>query len=406
MSKTLLIIITTMSEVFSISLGMTNAVPDNKTLQTLKTSTTSDPLNNSDPSSGGGDEFDNNMREDKYSETLIRAKTGSITFLIFLGLTGNSLSIVIIKQGLIKNGVWVHIMCLAISDNCVLFMSFLYEFSKEPVNYWGHIRNNNKFICKLFNTCFPIFIATSHNILACMTISRSITIVKPYKQPASQKMAFTMVACIIIYVMVLYVPYGVTVFGVVGIQKGTIDPLTGQPITIKLCTTLPRFKKYHEYFTWAGMLVSFIIPVVSIITANIAIIITLIRRSQMKTIQRDNSRVQHDSRINHILVFVSSYFVISVSPMIIYVNVILQYVLKDRIKGVAYNNVAWSIITYLNTTNYVGNFFMYCLTGQIFREETKKFIKKIFQCYQHPSNAHNPRAVTASRSANKSMPSD
>ncbi len=386
---------------------MTNEVPENTTLHTY---TTSDPLNNPDPSSGLEDEFDNNMHVDKYSETIIWAKTGSMTFLIFLGLAGNSLSIVIIKQGLIKTGVWIHIMCLAISDNCVLVMSFLYEFSKEPVNYWGHFLNNNKYICKLFYTCFPLFIATSHYILACMTISRSITIVKPYKQPAGQKMAFTMVACIIIYVMVLYVPYGVTVFGVVDIPIGMDDPLTAQPITITLCSTLPRFKTYHEYFLWADMLVFFIIPATSIITANIAIIITLIRRSRNKTIQRDNSRVQNDSRINHMLVFVSSYFVISVSPMIIYVNVLLQYVLKDPIKWVAYNNVAWSIITYLNTTNYVGNFFMYCLTGQIFREETKKFIQKIFKCNQHTSNVQNPRfesiAMTASTSANKSVSSD
>ena len=411
-SKTFIFIIISISEVFSIISGVTNTVTDNTTHQTHETSSTSDPLNNSDPSSGGRAEFYNNIHVEKYSETLIWAKTGSTISLKILGLVGNSLSILVtIKQGLIRTGVWVHIMCLAISDNCVLVMSMLMEFSMEPVNYWGHFLNNNNLICKLFYTCFPIFVATSHTILAFMTISRSIMIVNPYKKPAGQKMAFTMVACIIIYVMVVYVSYGIVVLGVASIPTGMVDPLTGQPITIKLCSALPRFEKYHEYLVWADMLVLFIIPAMSIIIANIAIIVTLVRRSRNKSIQRDNSRVQNDSRINYMLVFVSSYFVISVSPMIIYVNFLIPYVLKDPINGFAYDNVAWTIITYLNTTNYVGNFFMYCLTGQIFREETKKFLQNIFKCDQHVSNVQNPRfefrAVTASTtSANRSMSSN
>ena len=100
-----------------------------------------------------GDEigYGYNKGLDKYSETLIQAKIGSIIFLIIIGIIGNSLTVLVtVKQGLIKTGIWCYILCLAISDNCALVIIFLYEFSKEPVNYWGDILNNRNFICKLF----------------------------------------------------------------------------------------------------------------------------------------------------------------------------------------------------------------------------------------------------------------
>ncbi len=391
--------------VISISSGTTNSIIDNTTFQTSEISTTSDHQNNSGPVNGSGGKYDNSM--DEYSETLMHGRTGSIIFLIVVGLAGNSLTILVtIKQGLIKTAVWVHIMCLAISDNCVLLAQFLYEFSKEPVNYWGHFLHRNDFICKLYFTCYTIFLTASHTILAFMTIQRSITIINPYKEPPGQKRGFIMVAYIIIYVMVLYVPYGVTAFGVVGIPIGMDYPLTGQPSTIQICRTVPWYTKFHEYFLWADTLIMLIIPAMSIIIANVAIIVTLIKRSKNKNIQRDTSKVRNDSRINHMLVFVSSYFVFSVSPMIIYVNYLPQYVFKDltKVDLFASDNVAWSIITYLNMTNYVANFFMYCLTGQIFREETKKVIYGIFKCNRTGNNVQNlkfqSRTETASTSAN------
>ena len=409
-SKTFLIIVHIII-VISISPGMTNTVAENTTFQTSEISTTLDPQTTSDPVHGSGDKHENSM--DKYSDTLMHGRTGSIIFLIILGLAGNSLTILVtIKQRLIKTAVWVHIMCLAISDNCVLLGHFLYEFSKEPVNYWGHFLNSNHFICKLYFTCYTIFFVASHNILAFMTIQRSITIINPYKETPGQKRGFIMVACIMIYVLVLYVPYGVTLYAVMDIPIGMVDPLTGQPVTIKICHTQPWYAKYHEYFLWAETFIMLIIPALSIIIANAAIIVTLIKRSNNKTIQRDNSKVRKDSRINYMLVFVSSYFVISVSPMIIYVNFVSQYVFEDEVEGFAtdHYNVAWSIITYLNMTNYVGNFFMYCLTGQIFREETKKFIYGIFKCNRTGNNIQNPRfdsrTETTSTDANRSTASD
>ncbi len=244
-SKSFLIIVHVIIAI-SISSGTTNTVVYNTTLQTSEIST-SDPRNNSDPVNGSGDKYDNNM--DKYSETLMHGRTGSIIFLIIIGLAGNSLTILVtIKQHLIKTAVWVHIMCLAISDNCVLLAHFLYEFSKEPANYWGHYLHRNDFICKLYFTCYSIFLVASHTILAFMTIQRSITIINPLKEPLGQKRGFIMVACIVIYVMVLYVPHGVTAFGVVGIPIGMDDPLTGQPITIQICRTVPWYAKWAVPF--------------------------------------------------------------------------------------------------------------------------------------------------------------
>ncbi len=377
----------------------------------MDNSTTPHLLNETDSIEEVSHGYDKSL--DRYSETLIQAKTGSIIFLIIVGIIGNSLSILVtIKQGLIKTGIWCYNLCLAISDNCVLIILFLYEFSEEPVNYWGDILISSIFICKLFLTSSSVIIGSSNTILAFMTISRAITIVSPYTKPPGQKRAFIMTACIIIYVMVLYVPYGTIVFGVVSYPIGMNDPLTGQPIVINTCGKLPKFAQYFDYFWWADLFVVIIIPAVSIISANIAIILNLIKRSRNKTIQRNQSKKNIDLKITYMLIFASTYFVLSVSPMAIYVNFLWDYFYDDVTKAFAYDNIAWSTVTYLNMTNYVVNFFLYNLTGQTFREETKKCILGIFKCNRSGNDISNPRfqsrieSNTAPTRINRSTGSD
>ncbi len=77
--------------------------------------------------------------------------------------------------------------------------------------------------------------------------------------------------------------------------------------------------------------------------------------------------------------------------MAMYVNFLWDYFYDDLVKAFAYDNIAWSTVTYLNMTNYVLIFFVYNLTGQSFREETKKCILCLFKCNQSGNNLSNPR---------------
>ena len=99
-----------------------------------------------------------------------------------LGLLGNTLALLImIKQRLIKDGVWTYLACLSVADNLVLISSFIWEFSLQKP-YLGIEFNNNEVLCKFFPH-YTVLRRISHYILAVMTFQRFILLYQPYRKP-------------------------------------------------------------------------------------------------------------------------------------------------------------------------------------------------------------------------------
>ena len=188
-------------------------------------------------SESGGELDDNNFSVNDYSETFINVKLISMVVIVILGVLFNTCSLVIIiKQDLIKMGIWCYIACLSICDNFVLVMWLVFEISREPVNYIGKYLDNSYIFCKFVYIAYAVPLVASNNILACLTIERALTVIKPYRQPPNQKHAFIVVACIMIYSMLVNIPYYSIVFGIENYPIGINDPISGEPITINVCT--------------------------------------------------------------------------------------------------------------------------------------------------------------------------
>ena len=158
----------------------------------------------------------NNLKnEHKMSNLFIKSKTIFLAVVIIIGFVANTFSLmVIIKQGLIKSGLWVFIGCLSISDNLTIITFFLYEFSKNPVNLFGSLSMSNDFTCKLLSSFQFMFSMISIYFLVFLTCERAVLILRPYRQPTSQKQAIVVVITITILISSSYLSWCFSAIGI------------------------------------------------------------------------------------------------------------------------------------------------------------------------------------------------
>ena len=173
--------------------------------------------------------------------------------------------IVIVKQGLIKSGVWTFIASLSISDNLTIITFYLYEFSKSPANFFGFLSNTN-FTCKLFTSAQYIFGTMSIYFLVFMTCERAVLILRPYRQPTSQKQAIVAIISISILISLTYLAWCFSAFGILEYPASALGGDSSE--IIKICTILPKYHQYITAYTWIEFNVYYIIPVFLIISLN------------------------------------------------------------------------------------------------------------------------------------------
>ncbi len=323
--------------------------------------------------------LNNNKSASKVSNLFIRVKTITFTMAALIGIVANIFSLmIIIKQGLIKSGVWVYIAALSVSDILTIITFYIYEFSKDPANYFGFLYTNNNFTCKLMVSLQYCFGTMSVYFLVFMTVERAVLILSPYRQPTSQKQAMLVVIIIIIlwsvsYLTWIFISYGIlefpaSVFGRDGTEM------------IQACTLLPKFHKYLSLYTWLEFTIYYVIPVFLIISANICIIYVLTKRAKSKGINRSKIQAKKDEKITRMLIVLSVSFVITISPSALYATILWKYFYESTEVAFAFDNVAYNISITFSTLLFCGNFFIYCLSGEMFRQEAIKFLRNICCC--------------------------
>ncbi len=316
----------------------------------------------------------------RYSTDLITIKTVYLSTLIIVGLLSNAMSLVIIlKQGMTKIGVWIYVASLSLADNFVLIMMFVFQFSREPVNYLGQMDTSSDFFCKFLTSCTYISVVMSNNILSVMSCERFLIIWNPYKARPSRNMALFKILTVVIITILVYVPFVVTTHG---LQVPHTDSVTMNgtfqinPGAIKFCTLMPDYLKYSKYFRWMNLSIYYIWPTTLIIASNIGIIAVLIKRARNQSIHRDSSQIGSDIRIAYMLLSVSLFYVVSVTPNAIYTGAyVWEYFYNTPMEAFAFNNTAWSVIEALSLLNNCANYFLYVLSGRSFRQEAVNFFR-------------------------------
>ncbi len=290
--------------------------------------------------------------------------------LIIVGLVANCLSfLVIVRQGLIKSGIWVYLATLAITDSLALIMGVAYEYSKPPINLFGNLQNNSDIICKFLTSFAYLWSLMSNYIISFMSVERCVIIVNPYRVPTGQKQA-TISVLIIVGVIVLAQPtYVFNCFGVVKFDA----------LNLKLCTILPKYENISTYIFTIDAIIYIAIPIILIFSANFCIILSLIKRYKNGELNKVHKNAKKDINISIMLSVVSLLFLITFTPVWVYYST-WNYFSTSFEEATAFGNIAWTIIGTLSLMSHCINFFVYVLNGEIFRERLVLFLRGIACC--------------------------
>ncbi len=199
-----------------------------------------------------------------------------------IGFLTNLLSFsIIVKQGLIKSGVWVYFAAISVNDNLNIIWMFVANFSTEPFHILGEIITKNEFSCKLLNSGAYFWGVIGVYILAIMSCERCIIMINPYRKPPSQKRAIISVVIITVISVVAYSTFVSLTYGIIKIPLGDV--------TLKFCSLLPDKVKYSTLVTWTNLTIPFFLPATLIIFSNAGIAFVLIKRARNTAIQRDHT---------------------------------------------------------------------------------------------------------------------
>ncbi len=234
--------------------------------------------------------------------------------------------------------------------------------------------------CKIVVAFAYSFAACSQYLLTALTIERWIIVARPYKQPTTTMHAIGYIFLIVVIMFLLFVPFLAITFDVVDIPtyNDNDTALTDTIKSTKMCTVLHRYSQLHTYFAWIDLTISFIIPLILILTSNIAIIFQLYQRSKLKHIQRASNKTREDVKIAYMLLTVSCFYIFCTTPNAVY-DTLAPYMYEGPEEAFAPENIVAEIMTNMVVLHYSCNFFLYVASGHLFRNKLKQFFQNIFK---------------------------
>ncbi len=324
------------------------------------------------------------------STLLVDIKGYYFVIMTIIGLIANTLSfLIIVTRRLVSTSVGTYLACLAVFDSLSLIFRFSYQVSEHvlKVNFLliSHLS------CKLFMFGFLTAGLVSNYIIVLVTAERCYVILSPYtlKTPGPKQALIS-----VILVFVLIITYNFHIF----FTHEIVSVPIGNNNTIEFCDALA---KHAYYFTtvhpWVDQAIFAWIPAISILTANIIIILFLIRHTQSNTAQQINRKEQ--VRLTYMLLVVSFFFTATTLPSGLYYGFAPIYLYDGPSEALGPHNVTWAVLTCVTHLNYSCNFFLYILSGRRFRQEAVAY----FRCGLKKETVAYPRmqniAYTSEESA-------
>ncbi|CAH1796313.1 unnamed protein product [Owenia fusiformis] len=292
-------------------------------------------------------------------------------FLIFGGLIGNTLSIVVLMCSKMRQTTSsLYLSTLAVSDSLVLVLGLGRHWMRSVVG--TDIREVEEWLCKAHLFLLYSAVDFSAWILVAVTIDRVITVYFPLQSKRISTRTSTCVTMVVIFVVILLIN-GHFLF-----THGTFYLDWYGTVYTYLCTYIDDNDFFHNtIWTWLDLSVASLVPFLMLIICNTLIIVKLMRsQKRRQEMNVSSSRTDHTRSMTIMLLAISFIFVILTSPIVIYLKG-HQESTKDRSPlAEARDKLVWAIVNMFLYLNNAINFFMYCLSGGRFREE----MRKLFCC--------------------------
>ncbi len=331
-------------------------------------------------------------------------------FIILIGIVGNVLSFLVMSRKKLHGSVTsLYLRVLAVVDSMVLTTGLVRQWIRVLA---VDIRDTSAFICKTDIFVLYWSLGSSAWILSLIAMERCVGVISPhiYKRFVTKQSAVIILITILVTLSFVYTPILVlfdlipqgndaqkladmtllnqgntTHLPGIDIQTNNTNTTTNNDIieitkllednntitnAIKLCQSHNMAFIYH-ILPHVHLFAAVLLPFLIIISCNI----TIISRLAFSKFKGINSKVRaRSSNMTFILILVSVYFLIMTSPSNIYEMVYHQWDKKIEEWSDEFHariDMVWAIVSLLMYMNSAGNFFLYCLSGPMFRNQLK-----------------------------------
>ncbi len=242
----------------------------------------------------------------------------------------------------------------------------------------------NSFLCRLAFNLWALWAHLDSWTLALISAERLIAVFRPLSAKAIiTKSKIKILIAIIFVFFTLFDGECSARYDLVKVRIGESFVYSCQPVHIY---GLPRKFFMIKDLISAALMVT--IPLIIIITCNVAILIKLALRKRKQAELGVNRNESSDTRMNAMVIGIMLAFILCNSPIQIYV-ITLTVQGKD-----AKTSMVSRIAVLLMTTAMALNFYLYCVTSSQFRDAVKNLFQ--FKCNEAGQAAHrtgvsNPR---------------
>ncbi|KAK3097205.1 hypothetical protein FSP39_007457 [Pinctada imbricata] len=297
-------------------------------------------------------------------------------YIYVIGFPGNIFSLIIWLQRRMRNSSGYYLAALALTDLIFLSLQVIYELNEK----WNIKCLDEPFICEFYPIIFMTSQYLSPLFVLAFTVERYISICHPFKRETycTTKRAMYVIICLSTgsllinciqgYFWKYYDNLGKCYLRDEVIENGT--------------------QSFWTIWTWCVEALLFFIVPLAILLFNILVIIEAKKLSRYEQ-TRLQSRSQRNSATTVMLLAVSFYQIFTTLPVTVVVTLYYSFPPGEfdvlQTTGVA--DATWkrhfdyivvkTIIEEIGLTHYACNFYIYLITGKVFRQEFKKLMRPL-----------------------------
>lgn len=286
--------------------------------------------------------------------------------IIFTGTVGNIFSfMVMMRREMRQTPTFFYLAMLAIADSMVLFVSAFKSWLRTVSGF--ELSHINAFGCKLTMFLVHFSIQFSAWLIVAVTIERFLAVWFPLK--ANAMCSISRAKFITFMIAVIFILINVHIFWTAQLLV-TRQSLDGSNY---ICAAYAYENFVCKIFPWVNLVLYSFLPCLILIVLNVLIIICLLKTKHVpSTMTKDDNQLRNSHRkLAMTLIFVSFTWIVTTTPRPLFG----LFATKPKSLEEVATALMWRVICYqLMYINHAVNFFLYCLSGEKFRIQFKKFL--------------------------------
>lgn len=289
-----------------------------------------------------------------------------------IGFPGNILALVIWLQKRMRNSSGYYLAALALADLMFLLLQIVYELNEK----WRIRCLDIEFVCEFYPIVFLSCQYLSPLLVLAFTVERYISICHPFSREkfCTTKRAKIVITCLFIFSFLIN-----------GIQGYFWHFDSGGRCSLRPEVVKNGESSFWSIWTWSvEALVFFLVPIL-ILVFNILVIVEARRLSKFETTQLQ-SRPHKNQATTVMLLAVSFYQIFTTLPVTIVVTLYYSFPTGEP-TNLNPPDAIWqrhfdyvfikTIIEEIGLTHYACNFYIYLITGKVFRQEFKRMWRSL-----------------------------